>query len=123
VLLTGPDGGLEGIITRGDVLDGLGGGDGPARRVIEVGVRRPLVCHPDDTVHDAVEIMAHHGVGRLPVVAREDPRRILGCFGHAGVLAARARRLRDEREREPGWLRMGAFGRSADAANEGARGA
>jgi CIC family chloride channel protein len=123
VLLTGADDGLEGIVTRDDVLEALGRADGRPARAIEAGVRGPLVCHPDDTVHDAVEIMAHHGVGRLPVVARDDPRRILGCFGHAGVLAARARRLRDERQREPGWLRMGAVGQTADAADGGARGA
>ena len=42
-------------------------------------------------------------VGRLPVVSREDPKRVVGYLGRAGVMAARMRRLEEEHVREAGW--------------------
>jgi chloride channel protein, CIC family len=45
-----------------------------------------------------------HGIGRLPVVDRNDPRRIVGYLGRSGIMAARLRRLEEEHVREPGWI-------------------
>jgi len=40
----------------------------------------------------------------LPVVDRDDPRRVVGYLGRKGILAARSRRLEEEHVREPGWV-------------------
>jgi H+/Cl- antiporter ClcA len=114
VLLTDGDGRLAGIITRGDVLEAMSNGGPPAGTALEAGTAAPITCHPDESVLTALETMLTNGVGRLPVVTREAPDRIIGCFGHPGVMAARERRWRDEREREPGWLsRRGRSGAAA----------
>ncbi len=48
--------------------------------------------------------MLRYNVGRLPVVDRSEPRRLVGYLGRSGVMAARLRRLEEEHVREPGWL-------------------
>ena len=53
---------------------------------------------------DAIARMARHDVGRLPVVGREDPRRLEGYLGRTGVIAAWTRGLDEELSRERGWL-------------------
>jgi CIC family chloride channel protein len=49
--------------------------------------------------------MLRNGVGRLPVVSREDPHRVVGYLGRSGIMAARLKRLEEEHVREPGWFR------------------
>jgi hypothetical protein len=49
--------------------------------------------------------MLRYNIGRLPVVDRVDPRKILGYLGRPGVMAARLRKFNDEYVREPGWFR------------------
>jgi K+/H+ antiporter YhaU regulatory subunit KhtT len=41
---------------------------------------RPVTVEPDTPVSRALERMAALGIGRLPVVAKEDPRRLVGIF-------------------------------------------
>ena len=48
--------------------------------------------------------MLRNNIGRLPVVDRADPRRVVGYLGRPGIMAARLRRLHDEHVREPGWV-------------------
>ncbi len=70
---------------------------------IEAGTAEPLVCTAGESVHDALDIMMLGGVGRLPVVDAGDRKRIVGYLSREGVLAARERRVKEERERESGW--------------------
>ena len=49
--------------------------------------------------------MLQNEIGRLPVVDRSDPRKLIGYLGRHGVMAARLRRLHEEHVREPGWIR------------------
>ena len=56
-------------------------------------------------LYDAASTMLRQGVGRLPVVSREDPKRIVGYLGRSEIMAARLRRLEDEHVRESGWLK------------------
>jgi CBS domain-containing protein len=48
--------------------------------------------------------MLRNEIGRLPVVERDDPRKLVGYLGRNGVMAARLRRLHEEHVREPGWM-------------------
>jgi CBS domain-containing protein len=103
---------LVGIITRGDVLRALGQDSGSSTTVLEAGSTRLLVTYPDVLVDDALTTMLRNNVGRLPVVSREEPSRLVGYLGRATILAARLRRIDEEHTREPGWL----YGAAAEVA-------
>jgi chloride channel protein, CIC family len=99
---------LVGVVTRSNLLE-------PApeatdqRRVIELVDQAPVVISVDETCRTAAERMADAGVGRLPVVAREDPRRVVGIVTRSDLLKARGRWLELEQRRErvllPPWER------------------
>src|SRR5262249_47999588 len=95
---------LVGIITRGDVVEALEESPEGAASVLQAGTSDPVVAYPDELLAEAVGRMLHHDIGRLPVVARDDPRKLLGYLGRAGVMGARLRRHQEEHVREPGWL-------------------
>jgi chloride channel protein, CIC family len=66
---------------------------------------RGLVCaHPDETLHDAVERMHLHDIGRLPVVSRTNSSLLLGYLSRAAVLSARRLRWQENHEHEQGWF-------------------
>jgi hypothetical protein len=48
--------------------------------------------------------MLRAGVGRLPVVSREDAKHVVGYLNRAGVLSARLKRIHEEGHRETGWM-------------------
>ena len=98
------DGKLAGIITRGDVLRALDQDPAGVMTVLEAGTRNVIVTYPDEVLHEASAKMLRNNIGRLPVVDREDPRRVVGYLGRPGIMAARLRRLHDEHVREPGWV-------------------
>jgi H+/Cl- antiporter ClcA/CBS domain-containing protein len=93
---------LAGIITRGDVLRAIEQGANAHTTVIEAGTTRLVVAYPDEILQEAVTKMLRNDIGRLPVVSREDPRKLLGYLGRAAVMAARLRRLEEEQVREQG---------------------
>jgi H+/Cl- antiporter ClcA len=96
---------LEGVITRGDILCALDQDPTGAGSVLEAGSRDLVVAFPDEMISEASDKMLHHNIGRLPVVERSDPRKLVGYLGRHGVMAARLRRLHEEHVREPGWIR------------------
>ena len=102
-LIVDDEGRLAGIITRGDLLRAIEKtpNDGT---VLEAGSRHLIVTFADEILHDAVTRMVHHDIGRLPVVRRDDPQKIVGYLGRASVMTARLRRHEEEHHRESGWL-------------------
>ncbi len=100
--IVGGDGGLLGIITRGDVLRSLGRESDET--VMDAGTRDLIVAYPDELLRDAARRMLGGDVGRLPVVSRENPRRLVGYLGRPALLSAWRKRMAEEHEREPGWL-------------------
>jgi CIC family chloride channel protein len=113
LLLLDPDGRLAGVITRGDLLRALASDPTGAATVLAAGTAAPRTAHPDEPLHDAVTRMIAAGIGRLPVVRRDDPAAVVGYLGRAAVLAARERRLAAEAVRQPGWLRRRRASREA----------
>jgi chloride channel protein, CIC family len=103
VMIVDDDGHLAGIITRGDVLRALEADPEGKMTVLEGGTTDVAVTYPDDILADAANTMLHRGIGRLPVVSRENPHKLVGYLGRSGLLAARLRRLHEESVREPGW--------------------
>ncbi len=107
ILLLEGEGLLVGIVTRGDLLRALERGEGGDRPVSALVLREPVVAFPDEVLNDALARMLEHHVGRLPVVSRANPRKVLGYLGRADLLAARRRAHREEKERERGFAVSG----------------
>jgi CBS domain-containing protein len=97
-------GALIGVITRGDLSRAMGRADGPAQRLREAGTSPPVVAYPDELLEEAVDKMLRRGVGRLPVVDREHPTRLLGYLGRKGIAEAWEGLREEEQVREAGWI-------------------
>ena len=91
---------LAGIITRGDVLRALEQGDKNGTTVIEAGSHDLIVSFPDEVLQEAATKMLRNNIGRLPVVTRRDPHRIVGYLGRSNLMAAHLRQLEEEHIRE-----------------------
>lgn len=97
---------LVGIITRGDIFRALSQTPSGQLSVLDAGSTQLLVTYPDELVDVALTKMLQNNIGRLPVVAHNDPATLLGYLGRATILAARLQRLEEEHVREPGWLQV-----------------
>ncbi|MGC8856705.1 MAG: chloride channel protein [Anaerolineae bacterium] len=60
----------------------------PARTVGEACTRKVEVAYPDESLHAALQRMSRLDVGRLPVVKRDDPRRLVGLLRRSDVVRA-----------------------------------
>jgi CBS domain-containing protein len=103
------EGHLLGVVTRGNLLEdwvavALNRGDDglPSEGIIAYDLihREPITAYPWETCRTAAERMAAHGVGRLPVVSSDDPRKLVGMLSRSDLLKPRARRVEEEAQRE-----------------------
>jgi H+/Cl- antiporter ClcA len=94
---------LVGLITRGDLLRALEVDQEGKQTVLEAGAQKPLVAYADESLYDAATRMLRRNIGRLPVVERLEPARLVGYLGRSGILSARLRVLEEEHVREKGW--------------------
>jgi H+/Cl- antiporter ClcA/CBS domain-containing protein len=99
-LLVGEDGALAGIVTRGDLMRALQEENAKTATALSAGAREVIVAYPDEPLQDAVAKMLKGDVGRLPVVSRDDCRKVLGYLGRADILAARSKWHEEEERRE-----------------------
>jgi CIC family chloride channel protein len=104
MLVTDATGKLAGLITRGDVMRALADDPSGNMTVLDAASRDLVVTYPDESLHAAAAKMLRHNIGRLPVVDRNQPQRVVGYLGRSGIMAARLRRLDEEHVREPGWV-------------------
>jgi CIC family chloride channel protein len=93
---------LVGIITRGDILRALQTDSNMT--VNKAGSTDLIVTYRDERLHDAIALMLKNDIGRLPVVDRDNSRRIVGYLGRADILKARLRSQQEEELRERGPL-------------------
>jgi CIC family chloride channel protein len=54
----------------------------------DVATRELVAAYPDETMDEALRRMSVRDLGRMPVVARDDPRRLLGMLRRADVVRA-----------------------------------
>jgi H+/Cl- antiporter ClcA/CBS domain-containing protein len=94
---------LVGLITRGDLLRALESDPEGKQTVLEGGSQQPIIAYADESLYDAATRMLQRNIGRLPVVERLDPKRLVGYLGRSGILSARLRVLEEEHVREQGW--------------------
>ncbi|MBI2406962.1 MAG: chloride channel protein [Gemmatimonadetes bacterium] len=89
------EGRLQGVVLRRELLDlSLDG----ATRVGALAHGADEVAFEDETLRDAADRMVRTGAGRLPVVTREAPDRVVGIISRSDLLDAHATRL-DEAHR------------------------
>jgi H+/Cl- antiporter ClcA/CBS domain-containing protein len=98
---------LIGIFTKSDVVNHLMKQDlEPDASIVEICDRNPVVTYADELLSQATTKMLRRKVGRLPVVDRQDQRKLVGYLGRTEVLEARKQVLYEEYVRERGWLRQ-----------------
>jgi CBS domain-containing protein len=99
-LIVDEHGHLAAIITRGDVVRALQlSGDAT---VLEAGHGNLIVTYGDELLEDAITKMLRNDIGRLPVVERQNPAKIVGYLGRANILGARVKQIDEEGLRERG---------------------
>ncbi|HWA86135.1 MAG TPA: chloride channel protein [Opitutus sp.] len=103
-LLVDAAGRLAGIVTRGDLMRELQRDPKGSAALDRIATGTPIAVHPDDTLAAALEKLLAHDIGRLPVVDRADPGRVIGYLGRAEILAARLHQHQEEAQRERGPL-------------------
>jgi CIC family chloride channel protein len=120
---------LVGVVTRSDltrVARQTGQDDRPVGDIMR---REVVVAYPDETLRTVAARMITLGVWRVPVVARDNPRTLVGMVSQRELLRARERLLEEERHRSRGFRlrvvtpragrqvsQVGALARSGDRA-------
>jgi CBS domain-containing protein len=99
---------LVGVLTRRDLLDPTRSDLTSLRELIK---RTPVVAYTDNSLREAADHMVTEGVGRLPVVQREDPTRVVGMLTRSDLLDAHRKRVSDARRSEQGY---GLYGLAAE---------
>ncbi len=85
---------LVGVITTTDIV--RTGGPSDLVTAAEAMTPRPTTLVPSSAVSEALERMASLGVGIIPVVAENDPRRLVGVFRREDAVGAYHRALGQE---------------------------
>jgi chloride channel protein, CIC family len=93
---------LVGVLTRRDLIGSTEHDSTPLLALVR---RMPVVVFSDNTLRDAADQMVRAGVGRLPVVNRGAPRRVIGMISRSDLLGAHAGRL-DAGQRTQGPVRV-----------------
>jgi CBS domain-containing protein len=93
---------LVGIITRGDILRATRQNQPAALTVLEAGSTELTVAFPDEPLQAALTKMLARGVGRLPVVDRHQPAKVVGYLGRAAILSAWMKIHEEENLRQTG---------------------
>jgi H+/Cl- antiporter ClcA len=89
---------ILGLLTRRDLLSPEAPSDAPLVTLIH---RPPVVAYPASTLREVADLMVHEKVGRVPLIAADGSRRVVGILSRSDLLAAHERRLEAGRPAEP----------------------
>jgi H+/Cl- antiporter ClcA/CBS domain-containing protein len=81
---------LAGVVTRRELLNPSLPGSTKLREVFRT---FPRVVFDDSTLRDAADHMVNHDIGRLPVVSRAEPGKVIGMVTRSDILGANRKRL------------------------------
>jgi len=87
------------VVTRRDLFGNFTDRALPLSQVL---TRPPVVIFEDNSLRDAADHMVRESVGRLVVVPREDPTRVIGIVTRSDLLEAHRRRIDEEDKAERG---------------------
>jgi CBS domain-containing protein len=85
---------LVGVVTRRDLLAAALAPETHVRDAIK---RSPVVAYEDNSLREAADHMVAEQIGRLPVVERRAPRRVIGMLTRSDLLEAHQQRLAAQR--------------------------
>ena len=85
-------GNLVGVLTRRDIFKTDEPETSQLWRIIK---RSPAIVYEDNSLREAADHMAREDIGRLPVVSRENPRKVIGWLTRSDLLSAHRRRLEE----------------------------
>jgi CBS domain-containing protein len=91
---------LVGIVTRSNLLDPALLDPVSVLVADDILEREPVTASAEESCRSAAERMAQAGVGRLVVVAEDDPKRLVGIVTRSDLLKPRATRADEEERRE-----------------------
>lgn len=94
------EGRLSGIVTRGELLSAANDKEALDDTVGDLAIRRVVVAYPDESLDAALMRMLTGDYQMLPVVERENPRKLIGVLGRRDILRAWQLRDLDETQRE-----------------------
>ena len=89
---------LVGVLTRRDLLDANASENQTLGQLIH---RSPKFVYDDCTVRQATDHMVNHDIGRLPVVDRSMPPKVIGIITRSDVLSVFQQRIRDSATQKP----------------------
>jgi CBS domain-containing protein len=92
------NGQLLGVVTRREVMDKTAAGEALVRELLR---RAPIAIFEDNSLREALDSMVGQSIGRLPVVSRAAPQRVIGILTRSDLLAAHAHRLIENDPMEP----------------------
>ena len=81
---------IVGVLTRRDLLSNGKPGSTKVRELIK---GFPRVVYDDLTLRDAADHIVNHNIGRLPVVTRAEPGKVVGMLTRSDILGAHRQRL------------------------------
>jgi chloride channel protein, CIC family len=90
---------LVGIVALSDLERSLTE-DQAAGTVGDICTRRLITAYPDEALEDVIAKIGFRDVGRIPVVDRSNPRRLLGMAYRADIIGAYTLGLMDKQKRE-----------------------
>jgi CIC family chloride channel protein len=87
---------FQGVVTFDDVHSATSRGSIEGLTVSDIATKHPLVVYPDQSIHDALRQMGGKEVGRIPVVARDNPSKLLGVLRRHDIIRAYRKGLKRE---------------------------
>jgi chloride channel protein, CIC family len=93
--VTEEDGSLYGMVTLEDVEKAVPRKD-PPLTAADIATRSPIVAYPDQSVKQALAQLGGRDVGRIPVVDRQSPKRLLGVLRRRDVVTAYVKAMSDK---------------------------
>jgi H+/Cl- antiporter ClcA/predicted transcriptional regulator len=111
---------LVGIVTRGDVIRAIENASGDTI-VLDCASTNLVTVRADDTLHEAIRKLLVHEIGRLLVVANDDPSHLVGYLGRGAILSARWKGIQEEFTEPPSWPRLSKSSAPRPAASSAAQ--
>jgi CIC family chloride channel protein len=92
------NGHLCGCVTLQDVEAAMSKKN-PGLVVNDIATKSPLVAYPDQSIHEALSQFGGRDVGRIPVVSRDDPKKLLGVLRRHDIIRAYVKATGSEPQR------------------------
>jgi len=79
-----------GVVTISDLHAAVGkkGANPDELTVDDIANKSPIVAYPDQSIHEVLLRLGARDVGRIPVVARDNPTKLLGCLRRHDIIRA-----------------------------------